>query len=278
MDKPAYSFIYATRTRDWLAAQPVVEPYPAAAFIDFYLYYGEALRGEPAAVRAADLDAIFGFLEFLIWIERGLVTDICGMIEGGTPYSFSPDLEVGAGSVAAQEVGHSRRAYRLLRSLEQAESRPARWETPALGLMLDRLAAAHPAHAELAKLLVVIFAEIDFGTVPRLMAEERLAEPVREFAQYHETDEILHRVYFRKVLEELVPQLSPEEGRFAAFAIRSILRALVLGTSALGEDTEDGWRPVEAHCRQHIAYVFGTGLLADPLRLAIFQRRRELRA
>jgi hypothetical protein len=56
----------------------------------------------------------------------------------------------------------------------------------------------------LIKLMFVIIAELlDLGTAETLRRDETVQKPVREFAAAHEFEEKMHRVYFRKLFEEV---------------------------------------------------------------------------
>ena len=269
--RPSYSSLYAERVKRWIDRQGPAKLYPSGAFVSRRLFATVASDGTAAPSRSADLANLFSYLTFLIWAEQGVVTDVCTMIARGRPYAFLPDVRNAAVSIKVQEAAHSRFAYAILASLEASEGQPTQWLRSMSEEALDRLTSDDPRHAALARFLMVIFAEIaDFGTATRLLAEKGLAQPVRKFAALHDQEEILHRVYFRKVLEELVPQLSPAEGLFAARAIRAILRSFVVASDSCGPGTPGEWAAVEQACGQSIAYLEQTGFLADPERRRIF--------
>lgn len=264
---------YDQRVREWLGQQPPPTKMESNEFVGRRLYFSSQEISADSPAREWELKQILDYLQFVIWAEQGVVTEVCEMIDSNRRYDFSPDLRVGANSIQSQESEHSRRAYQLLTALETAEGRTAMWEVPSYGLMLDHLIGREPHHADLAKLLFVIFVEVvDFHTASQLIAQADLAEPIRGYAVFHETEEILHRVYFRKILEELVPQLSANEGLFSAYAIRALMRSFALDEHELAQDSPDTWPVVVAKCGQAINYLRGTGFLEDPERRRLFEQ------
>lgn len=148
---------------------------------------------------------LYKYLEFTIWTEQGLVVEVCEKMYAKNYFlKLSRDLVEGARSIHRQEKNHSRWAYALLLGVSTHTRVSPPDEQPDFFKQMDRLINDDKSMEVLIKLFFVIIAElIDFGTAEKIRQDTQVQKPVRDFADDHENEEKLHRVYFRKLFEEV---------------------------------------------------------------------------
>ncbi len=265
----------------------------------YFLLTTSGLFGHPSYVngsndtkRKLELYHIYSYLEFLILAEQGIVSEVCDYISKDEfPYTLPEYMKDGALSIKSQEANHSLWAYSLMVSLEKFTNVPPLWLTPHFLPVLDKLIAKNPDYEMFIKLLMVILAEhIDFGTATRIISDPEVQEPIRDFAEKHEVEEKLHRVYFTTLLEVIWPQLNSQSMLVVAQVVPYIMFCFVsasennikkLSASVLKINKVDkfvhhliseknNWKEVRTQCRPTIEYFKNLGLLSDPQREKLF--------
>jgi P-aminobenzoate N-oxygenase AurF len=148
---------------------------------------------------------LYNFLEFFVWAEQGPVTEVCEQMSAKDYFLRLPrDLAEGARTVRRQEANHSQWAFKLLLSVENATGMTP-LDAPLTFLqIMDKMIEREKELEKVIKLFFVIIAELlDLGTAEAVRQDETVQQPVRAFADAHENEEKLHRVYFRKLFEDV---------------------------------------------------------------------------
>lgn len=152
---------------------------------------------------------LYNYLDFLIWAEQGPVNEA---VENMGMDDFFPqlsrDIVQGAKSVNWQEKRHSSWAYDLFIGVHHFTGVAPVDSPPYFLHIMEEVLDKDKTLEPLIKLLFVVIAELlDLRTAEILQSDETVQQPVRDFAEKHEIEEKLHRVYFRKVFEEVWSRL-----------------------------------------------------------------------
>jgi hypothetical protein len=152
---------------------------------------------------------LYAFVNGFIWAEQGPVTEVCKkLVSGEYPFNFSKDLLDGAEVIALQEEQHSKWAYRLLIGIERHTGILVPDLTPRFIKAINETIVKEEELENLVKLMYVIVSEVlNFGIAEIVRHDQTVQKAVREFANEHENEERLHRVFFRKLFEEVWAEL-----------------------------------------------------------------------
>lgn len=159
----------------------------------------------PEAQKKTLVFQLYNFLEFLIWAEQGPVTYVCSQLSDPTyPIRLPKDLRDGATIILTQEANHSIWAYSLLLGVN-AVSKIDPFDMPPMFVRsMESVIEKDQDLGDLIQLMYVIIAEvIDLGTFEAIRLDPTVQQPVRDFAEDHEFEEKLHRVYFRRLFGEV---------------------------------------------------------------------------
>lgn len=160
--------------------------------------------------RVVQIYECVGFLEYFIWLEQSLVPPSCAFLQSrGLPDYLVDVLQ----SIRIQEQRHSTWAYELELGILAATGLDVASRIPsALVVIQDAVGALPDDRQDLGLAYSLVVAEVlDFGTALRISGDATLNSALRDFADRHEIEERLHRVYFRNVLVELWQILSSDE-------------------------------------------------------------------
>ena len=153
---------------------------------------------------------LYYILDYYVTAEQGAVGDACHHASEGTDVDLPPTLRAGAAAVARQETVHSGQFIRLQEWIRRRTGiTPLPYE-PAFLQGVDQL--FQDGHdTAVTSIVFAALTEVYPPTLAPLLARTpSVQDAIRTVFREHEQEEILHRLYWWTVLEELWKTLTSE--------------------------------------------------------------------
>lgn len=171
--------------------------------------------GQPAAELVL-LHRLYGYMDFTSELEASTVIPIAaGIARGRAGFAAPPAMRADAFKIVTDEAWHAQFSDDLVRQAETHTGVSPLVHAPAFRASLDRLLdGADPGLRGAASLAAAICSETLISSLlASLPNDTRLPRAVSTLVRDHAEDEGRHHAYFRSVLNQFWPALTPAERR-----------------------------------------------------------------